>query len=124
MNIAAESLLSIEADRLEVNSPVFVQPGSEQLCLLGTNVALPLKLKFLKSNGDPLVTEMPKSTKAVKVSLIETTTTSARKGRFIEARLEQEFAANDKIIFEPNVNTLQSYGLSSMESILTVHANG
>ena len=49
---------------------------------------------------------------------------SARKGRFIEARLEQEFAANDKVIFEPNVNTLPSYGLSSMESILTVHANG
>ena len=92
--------------------------------LLTTNVALPLKLKFLKSNGDPLVTEMPKSTKTVKVSLIETTTIPARKGRFIEARLEQEFAANDKVIFEPNVNTLPSYGLSSMESILTVHANG
>ena len=62
INITAETLLTIVADGLEVNSPVFFQPGSEQLCLLGTNVALPLKLKFLKSNGDPLVTEMPKST--------------------------------------------------------------
>ena len=28
------------------------------------------------------------------------------------------------MVFEPKVNTLQSHGLSSMESILTVSANG
>ena len=27
------------------------------------------------------------------------------------------------VVFEPNVNTLKNYGLSSMESILTVHTN-
>ena len=47
LNITAETLLTIEADGHQVNTPVFVQPGSEQLCLLGTNVTLPLKLKFL-----------------------------------------------------------------------------
>ena len=63
---------------------------------------------------------MPTSTEAVNVSLIEATTILARKGRSIEAHLEQEFAAGDEVVlFEPKLNTLQSQGLSSMESILT-----
>ena len=76
-----------------MNAPVFVQPGSEQLRLLGKNVTLPLKLKFLKANGDPINTEMPNSVKPVTVSLIETETIPARKGCFIEGSLWQELAA-------------------------------
>ena len=124
LNITAETLLTIEADGHQVSTSVFVQPGSEQLCLLGTNVILPLNLKFLKSNRDPLKTEMPKSAKSVKVSLIEATTIPARKGRFIEASLDQELPAGAEVVFEPKVNALQSYGLSSPESILSVNANG
>ena len=124
LNLTAEVLLTIEANGHQVNAPVFVQPGSEQLCLLGTNVTLPLKLKFLKLNGEPLVTEMPITYRAVKVSLIETATIPARKGCFIEASLEHEFAAGDEVVFEPKMNTLQRHGLSSMSSILTVNPNG
>ena len=75
---------------------------------------LPLKFKFLKSNGEALVTEMPKIFRAVKVALIETATIPARKGRFVEASLEHEFAAGDKVVFEPKMNTLQSHRLSSV----------
>ena len=85
LKITAETVLTIEADGHTVNVPVFVQPGSEQLCLLGTNVTLPLKLKFLKANRDPINTEMPSSVKPVVVSLIQTETIPARNGRFIEA---------------------------------------
>ena len=67
---------------------------------------------------------MPKSAQAAKVSLTDTTTIPARKGRSIEASLEQGFAVGDEVVFEPKVNTLQSHGLSSMESILTVNTNG
>lgn len=123
LNITAETLLTTEADGHQVDAPVFIQPGSEQLCLLRANVTLPLKLEFLKSNGEPLVTEIPKTTQAVKVSLIETATIPARKGRFIEASLEHKFAAGDEVVFEPKVNTLQSHGLSSTSSILTVNPN-
>ena len=70
-------------------------------------------------NGDPINTEMPSSFKPVTVSLIETKI-PARKGCFIEASLGQEFAANDRVLFEPKLNTLQSYGLCPVESILTV----
>ena len=37
LNITAETIVAIEADGHQVNTPVFVQPASEQLCLLGTN---------------------------------------------------------------------------------------
>ena len=67
---------------------------------------------------------MPNSAKSVKVSLIEATTIPARKGRFIEASLDQELPAGAEVVFEPKVNALQSYGLSSPESILSVNANG
>ena len=43
---------------------------------------------------------MPKTSQAVKVSLIETATIPATKGRFLEASLEHEFAAGDEVVFE------------------------
>ena len=67
---------------------------------------------------------MPKSAQAVKVSLIETATIPTRKGHFIEDSLEEQFAVGEEVVFEPKVNTLHSDGLSSIESILTVNANG
>ena len=69
-----------------MNAPVFVQPGSEYIVMpTSTNVTLPLKLKFLKGNGDAINTEnlIPSSVKPVTVSLIETETIPARKGHFV-----------------------------------------
>ena len=124
LHISAETQLTIEADGHKVNTTVFVQPDSEQSLLLGTNATLPLKLKFLNSNGEPLQKEMPKSARVAKVSLIETTTIPPRKGRFIEACLDQKLIAGEKVLFEPKLDTLKNLGLSSMESLLTVNAAG
>lgn len=66
---------------------------------------------------------MSKTSQAVIVLLIETVTIPARKGRFIEASLEHEFAAGDEVVFELEVNTLQSHGLSSMSLILIGNGN-
>ena len=79
--MTAETILTIEADGHTVNASVFVQPGSEQLCLLGANVTLPFKLKFFKANGNPINTEMPNFVKTVTVSPIETEIIPARKGK-------------------------------------------
>ena len=49
-----EVSLKIEAGGKAVTAPVFVQPDSEQPCLLGMNVAPTLGLKFLDANGLPL----------------------------------------------------------------------
>ena len=105
MNITAKTHLTIEADGHQVNN---VQPGSEQLYLLGANVTL----RNLMENHS---NQTPKSAPAI----IETI--PARKGCFIEASLEQDFAAGEEVVF---VNTLQSHGFSSMDSILTFSANG
>lgn len=75
------------------------------------------KAKFLKANGEPIMTEMPNSAKATKV---EATTIPARKGRFIEARLNHEFLVGDEVIFDPKPSVLQSCGLSSLELVLLI----
>ena len=54
LDITAEVSLKIEADAKAVTAPVFVQPDSEQPCLLGMNIAPALGLKFLDANGLPL----------------------------------------------------------------------
>ena len=46
LDITAEVSLKIEADGKAVTAPVFIQPGSEQPCLLGMNIAPALGLKF------------------------------------------------------------------------------
>ena len=46
--------MKIEDDGKAVKAPVFVQPDSEQPCLLVMNIAPALGLNFLDVNGIPL----------------------------------------------------------------------
>ena len=54
LDITAQVMLTLETDNRCVTVPVFIQPNSEKLCLLGTNAATILGLKFLKPDGKPL----------------------------------------------------------------------
>ena len=54
LTITAEAQLEVTLDGHQVTVPVFVQPGSDISCLLGTNVLLLLGVKF-RSNGISLV---------------------------------------------------------------------
>lgn len=47
--------LTLEADGRTVCVPVFVQPHSEQECLLGTSATRALGLTFLDSKNEPLL---------------------------------------------------------------------
>ena len=48
--ITAQVMLNITADGKSVSAPLFIEPDSEQKCLLGMNVAPLLGLKFTRSN--------------------------------------------------------------------------
>ena len=54
LNISAEALLTMEADGAQIQTPVFIQPNSDQPCPLHINVAPYLNLQFLRANGQPL----------------------------------------------------------------------
>ena len=90
MNISAEALLTTEADGTQLQTPVFIQPDSDQPCLLGMNAAPSLNLQFLRANGQPLksTADTEQDSTVAKVYLVESTTIPARKGRFLEATIE------------------------------------
>ena len=52
--ITAQTKLTIEADGKSACVPVFIQPDSEQPCLLGMNAAPSLGLSFCRANGEPI----------------------------------------------------------------------
>ena len=53
LNITAEVVFPVEADHKSAVVSVFVQPDSEQTCLLRMNAIPELGIKFLHSNGVP-----------------------------------------------------------------------
>ena len=125
LDITAEVSLKIEAEGKAVTAPVFVQPESEQPCLLGMNIAPALGLKFLDANGLPLKEynshsrQCQERTSAV-VCLTQTSTLPGRKGRFLEAKVDPTIQPGTEIIFEPSAESLRTLGLSAQESLLCV----
>ena len=127
LNVTAQLKLTLSSDGKSVVVPVFVQPDSEQPCLLGMNAAPALGLKFLRSNGQPLQTQPEKlnsTTTAAAVYLIQSSTVPGRKGRFLEAHVGSDFKEGDELLFEPNTLVLKDVGLSCQESLLTVGDSG
>ena len=54
--------------------PVFIQPDSEQPCLLGMNAAPSLGLSFCRANGEPITCKAnPTQSVSASVCLIQTT---------------------------------------------------
>jgi hypothetical protein len=129
LDITAEVSLEIEADGKAVTAPMFVQPDSEQPCLLGMNIAPALGLKFFDANGLPLkeyaCQSLPSQdrTSAV-VYLTQTLTLPGRKGRFLEAKVDPTIEPGTEILFEPNAESLRALGLSAQESLLCVQKSG
>ena len=119
LTITAQTTLTIEADGKSARIPVFVQPDSEQACLLGMNAAPALGLSFRRANGEPLTSKLTKSVSA-HVCLVQSTVVPGRTGKFLEARLDVDIPPGTHTMFEPVPGALENYGLSAPESLLTV----
>ena len=127
LNVTAQVKLTLVSDGKSVVVPVFVQPDSEQSCLLGMNTAPALGLKFLRSNGQPLQTQPEKlssTATAAAVYLVQSSTVPGRKGRFLEAHVGSDFRMGDELLFEPDTSVLKDVGLSCQDSLLTVRESG
>ena len=100
---------------------VFVQPFSEQDCLLGMNAAPSLGLQFLDWRNRPLlprVQEIP--SESATVCLVQMCT--GRKGVFVQAHTS--LPENREVLFEPNLQMLGNYGLSAEEAMFQVSPKG
>ena len=127
LDITTQATLNLVADGKSVSVPVFVQPHSEQSCLLGTNATFSLGLKFLRADGRPLhvhSSRLNPNPDAAMVCLVQSSTLPGRKGRFLEGRVDALVERGDEFLFEPNTLALKELGLGCQESLLKVGSSG
>ena len=113
-----------------VTVPVFIQPDSEQPCLLGMNSLLPLGVQVVDEDGKPLLKlrQSKAEEKMLKVNLVSALTLPCQKGRIVEAKLidcdvKHNMLDKKDVLFEPNREALSLLGLELSESLVTVYEN-
>ena len=124
--ITAEIPFVISLGPNSVTVPVFVQPDSEQACLLGMNALPFLGIEVRDSNGIQLLPTEPKSDDAPKpvasqISLLTSAVVPSHKGRVLHAKATSPDAVilDGDFLFEPNQKALGSCGLSASECLVT-----
>ena len=87
LTISAQTSLTFAADGKIATVPVFIQPDSEVLCLLGMNVLPALGVTFLRANGEFLQTSesLSHDPTTAQVCLIQTSYVPTQKATFLEA---------------------------------------
>ena len=123
LTITAQLQVKVEADGESAYVLVFVQPFSEQECLLGMNVLPALGLVITRANGEPLITKQESNSKIANIRILKSVSNPSLKGCFVEVGMEcvdSDLVGTD-VLFEPK---LKSYGLDSHESLVKVQDNG
>ena len=128
LDITAQVMLTLETDNRCVTVSVFIQSNSEQLCLLGTNAATIVGLKFLKPDGKPLKMQSAQSSQSesskVKIRFVQASTVPGRKGRFLKATTDGHFEEGQELLFEPDSTALGEKGLGSQKCLFVVNSKG
>ena len=78
----------MEADGESAYVTVFVQPDSEQQCLLGTNVLPALGLRINRANGEPLIVRKETEPIVAHVRLVQSSSILGMKGKVLNVLME------------------------------------
>lgn len=127
--VTAQLQTTIEADGESVCVPVFVQPQSEQPCLLGMNALPALGLTLTHANGEPLIVKGEPNCKVAHVRLVQSVTLPSLKGRFLKVQAESspsslKLTPGCPVLFEPHSSFFEPLGLCTHESLVTVQDDG
>ena len=90
IHVTAQVKLTFSIDGRSIVAPVFVQPDSEQECLLGSNVLSAIGIAVTRANGEPLTastTDEPPET--VHVNLVQAATIPGMKGCYVRAQIDK-----------------------------------
>ena len=121
--ITAQVPLTFQLKSRSVTVPVFVQPNSEQQCLLGMNAIPLLGIEVKHSDGEPiLVLDQNTPTESARVNLVGAVSIPAQKGKIVRSRIsspESDFNDRD-VLFEPNHKILDILGINVTESLVTL----
>ena len=121
LDITAQVMLTFSCDGRKVTVPTFIQPDSEQPCLIGMNVIPFLGITVRRANGKPLHAIVEQT---AQVRLIQTTTIPGQKGRVVEVQVDSETRAEEQLLFEPEHQRLSELGIWAQESLITVQPSG
>ena len=130
LTITAQLSLTFTADERSVAVPTFVQPDSEQDCLLGVNVLPLLGISVVRSNGETILapkTEKPTEEVTIaKIRLVESVTLPSWKGRILKARLTgcQTSTPSKDLLFQPSQEVLRPLGVCVEESLISPPDDG
>ena len=124
--MTAQVVFTIAVDGLSTTVPVFVQPDSEQDCLLGSNVLPSLGMTVTRASGTPVTASLESEDQpnAAHVNLVQATTIPGMKGCCVKALIGTEQYRGVELLFEPEHKTLEPRGVSAEESLVSVDQNG
>ena len=116
--ISAQSYLTFAADDRMVTVPVFIQPDSEVLCLLGMNVLPALGVTFLRADSESLQTSesLLHNPPTAQVHLVRTSYVPTQKGAFLEAVPDQPLQECCDLVFKPAQEALEPFGIRAPEA--------
>ena len=124
IGVSDQVTFTLAVDGRSTTVPVFVQPDSEQECLLGSNVLPALGLSVVRANGQQLTASVENEVGPSHVNLVQTVTIPGQKGRFVKGQVDGDSSDLEHLLFEPKHESLEPLGLSTQESIVTVHPDG
>ena len=116
-------------DGESVNVLAFVQPDSEQPCLLGMNAIPSLGITVLRRNGEHILsnstrTEPKLEPRVARVSLVESVVIPGQKGRYLKAHIDCDGPVADDFLFEPHHDALGTLRVRAQESLLHKRDDG
>ena len=106
-------------DGKSANVLVFVQPDSEQSCLLGMNAISSLGMHVVCSTGEALLPASQDEPLVATVNLLSSIAIPSQSGCVVKAQLSQSNAGMSDLLFEPCHNLLAPLGVSAHESVLS-----
>ena len=121
LTITAQLPLSFSVDGKSVHVPVFMQPDSEQPCLLGMNAISSLGMHVLRANGEPVLPISSNEPMVATVNLLGAIVIPSRSGQIVKAHLSGGETSGCDLLFAPNYDQLGLLGVSVQEAVLAKH---
>lgn len=116
--ITAQLNLTFSVDGRSVNIPTFIQPESEQGCLLGMNVIPQLGIKLVRDNGEIILPAREADFDVAEVRLVSAVAIPSHHGKVLAATLTQAELSTKDLVFEPGDDMLQSFGVNIHEAVI------
>ena len=124
IDVVAQVNLTFSLDGKSIVTPVFVQPDSEQECLLGSNVIGAIGITVKRANGETVNVSVGNNPEAAHVNLLQATSIPGMKGCYARAQIGTESCRGQELLFEPAHDELEPLGVSAIESLISVNSDG